>query len=111
MTAPFNFTFLEFKYSSLHGSAADFFLSFSCSLLRKSKGISGGTESVGERTTGTAAFTAVVALRTQVVKHADEAANDYQIFIRRGEAVQLVKENEAEGAGAVTSYSLLSLSL
>lgn len=45
-------------------------------------------------------------VRTQVVKHADEAANAYQIFIRPGEAVQLVKEDEIEGAGAITLHSL-----
>lgn len=40
--------------------------------------------------------TGVAVARTQVVKHADEAANAYQIFIRPGEAVQLVKEDEIE---------------
>lgn len=44
--------------------------------------------------------TSVAVARTQVVKHADEAGNAYQIFIRPGEAVQLVKEDEIEGAGA-----------
>lgn len=49
--------------------------------------------------------------RTRVVKHADEAANAHQIFIGAGEAVQLVKEDEIEGAGAIVSYSLSSPSL
>lgn len=57
--------------------------------------------------------TAVVVVQTQVVKHADEAANAYQIFIRPGKAVPLVREDEIEGAEAVTLHhrSLLSLSL
>lgn len=66
---------------------------------------------MGERTAGIAASTAVAVVETQVVKHADEEANAYQIFIRPGEAVQLVKEDEIGGAGAVTSYSFSSLSL
>lgn len=56
--------------------------------------------------------TAVVVVQTQVVKHADEAANAHQIFIRPGKAV-LVREDEIEGAEAITFHhrSLLSLSL
>lgn len=42
----------------------------------------------------------VAVARTQVVTHADEAANAYQIFIRPGEAVQLVKDDEIERPGA-----------
>lgn len=57
--------------------------------------------------------TAVVVVQTQVVKHADEAANAHQIFIRPGKAVPLVREDEIEGAEAITLHhrSLLSLSL
>lgn len=52
-------------------------------------------------------------VQAQVVKHADEAANAHQIFIRPGKAVPLVKEDEIEGAEAITLHhcSLLSLSL
>ena len=46
---------------------------------------------MGERTAGAAASTTAVIAQNQVVKHADEAANKYQIFIRPGVAVQLVK--------------------
>lgn len=89
-----------------------FFCSFPPSLLRKSKGTSGTTGSVGESRVATAEnSTTVAVVRTQVVKHADEAANAYQIFIRPGEAVQLVKEDEIEGVRAVTLHSLPSLSL
>lgn len=42
--------------------------------------------------------TGVTVAQTKVVKHADEAANAYQIFIRPGEAVQLVKEDGKDGA-------------
>lgn len=46
--------------------------------------------------------TGVAVARTQVVKHADEAANAYQIFIRPGEAVQLVKEDEIERGRSIS---------
>ena len=46
-----------------------------------------------------ASSAAVAVVRTQVVKHADEAANAHQIFIRPGEAVQLVKEDEIRWGG------------
>ena len=63
---------------------------------------------VGESGAGTAASSAAVAVvRTQVVKHADEAANAHQIFIRPGEAVQLVKEDEIRWGGQ--EQSLLPL--
>lgn len=45
---------------------------------------------MGEGTTGTAASTSAAVVWTQIVKHADEAANAYQTFMRPGEAVQLV---------------------
>ena len=35
------------------------------------------------------------------MKHADEAANTYEIFIRPAEAVQLVRENKAQGAATL----------
>lgn len=56
--------------------------------------------------------TAVVVVQTQVVKHADEAANAHQIFIRPGKAVPLVREDEIEGgrsnhfAPSLTSFTL-----
>lgn len=59
-----------------------------------------------ERTAGTAAATVLRLYGPQVVKHADEAANAYQIFIRAGEPVQLVREDEIVGAGAVTLHGL-----
>lgn len=61
---------------------------------------------------GTAASAAVVVVQTQVVKHADEAANAHQIFIRPGKAAPLVRKDEIEGAEAITLHhrTLLSLS-
>lgn len=55
---------------------------------------------------------AVVVVQAQVVKHADEAANGHQIFIRPGKAAPLVREDEIEGADTITlcHRSLLSLS-
>lgn len=56
--------------------------------------------------------TAVVVAQTHVVKHADEAANAHQIFIRPGKAALLVREDEIEGVEAITLHhgSLLSAS-
>lgn len=50
--------------------------------------------------------------QTHVVKHADEAANAHQIFIRPGKAAPLVREDEIEGVEAITLHhgSLLSVS-